>query len=75
MDHAGLIRSKAVELGFDLCGFARAHPLDPAALDRWFERGWDAPGISSVRERRAEREQRSPAVARASADRRRGGTR
>ena len=49
------IKQKARELGFDLCGVARASPLDPARLDRWFERGWDAPAISYVRERRAER--------------------
>ena len=55
MDTAALIKSKALELGFDLCGVARARPLNPAPLDRWFARGWDAPGIAYVRERRAER--------------------
>ena len=53
--NARLVKAKARELGFDLCGIARARPLDPARLDRWFERGWDAPGIAYVRERRAER--------------------
>ncbi len=52
---AGLVKAKARELGFDLCGIARARPLDAARLDRWFERGWDAPGIDYVRKRRAER--------------------
>src|SRR5712671_7452355 len=52
---ARLVKAKARELGFDLCGIARAHPLEPARLDRWFERGWDAPGIAYVRERRDER--------------------
>src|SRR5436305_14604415 len=52
---ARLVKAKARELGFDLCGIARARPLDPARLDRWFERGWDAPGIAYVRERREER--------------------
>jgi epoxyqueuosine reductase len=49
------VKAKARELGFDLCGIARARPLDEARLDRWFERGWDAPGLAYVRERRAER--------------------
>ena len=52
---AELVKAKARELGFDLCGIARARPLDPARLDRWFEQGWDAAAISYVRERRAER--------------------
>jgi epoxyqueuosine reductase len=52
---AELVKAKARELGFDLCGIAGARPLDPARLDRWFERGWDAPAISYVRERRRER--------------------
>jgi epoxyqueuosine reductase len=52
---AELVRAKARELGFDLCGIASARPLDPARFDRWFERGWDAPAISYVRERRRER--------------------
>jgi epoxyqueuosine reductase len=52
---AGLVKARARELGFDLCGIAGAHRLDPARLDRWFEHGWDGPGISYVRDRRAER--------------------
>lgn len=52
---AEIVRARARELGFDLCGIARARPLDPARLDRWFEAGWDAPAISYVRERREER--------------------
>ena len=54
-DAARLVKEKARQLGFDLCGIAPARRLDPARLDRWFERGWDAPAISYVRERRAER--------------------
>jgi epoxyqueuosine reductase len=50
-----LVKAKTRELGFDLCGIARARPLDPGRLDRWFESGWDAPAISYVRERRRER--------------------
>jgi epoxyqueuosine reductase len=52
---ADLVKAKARELGFDLCGIARAQPLDPKRLDRWFANGWDAPAISYVRERRDER--------------------
>jgi len=52
---AARVKAKARELGFDLCGMARARPLDAARLDRWFERGWDAPGIAYVRDRRDER--------------------
>jgi epoxyqueuosine reductase len=55
MDGAEAIKAKARALGFDLCGIARARPLDAARLDRWFERGWDAPAIAYVRARRAER--------------------
>ncbi|TMB28794.1 MAG: DUF1730 domain-containing protein, partial [Deltaproteobacteria bacterium] len=54
-DLAALVKQKAAALGFDLCGIARAEPLDPARFDRWLERGWDGPSISYVRERRAER--------------------
>src|SRR5437868_7724601 len=50
---ARLVKAKARELGFDLCGIARAHPLDSARLDRWFEQGWDAPPIPTVGARRA----------------------
>ena len=52
---AARVKRKARELRFDLCGIARARPLDPGRLDHWFDRGWDAPAISYVRERRAER--------------------
>ena len=48
------IKEKARELGFDLCGVARAHPLDPWRLDKWLESRWDAE-LAYVRERRAER--------------------
>src|SRR5205814_2084777 len=48
------IKARALELGFDLCGIARARPLDPGPLDRWCSNGWDA-NLSYVRERREER--------------------
>ena len=48
------IKLKARALGFDLCGIAPARPLDPAPLDKWLSRGWDA-DLAYVRERRAER--------------------
>jgi epoxyqueuosine reductase len=48
------VKARAVELGFDLCGVARAHRLDPGRLDRWLSRGWDA-GLAYIRERREER--------------------
>jgi epoxyqueuosine reductase len=54
-DLAARIKRQAAALGFDLCGIARAEPLDPGRFDRWLERGWDGPAISYVRERRAER--------------------
>jgi epoxyqueuosine reductase len=48
------IKARARELGFDLCGVARAHRLDPRRLDKWFDAGWDA-SLSYVRRRRDER--------------------
>ena len=51
---AAQVKTRALELGFDLCGVARARPLDPGRLDRWLSRGWDA-GLAYVRERREER--------------------
>ncbi len=54
MTPAELIKARAAQLGFDLCGVARARKLDPEPLDRWLGRGWDA-GLSYLRERRAER--------------------
>jgi epoxyqueuosine reductase len=48
------VKARARELGFDLCGVARARRLPPERLDRWLDRGWDA-GLSYVRERREER--------------------
>ncbi|GAC1340686.1 MAG: tRNA epoxyqueuosine(34) reductase QueG [Myxococcales bacterium] len=49
------VKERAAALGFDLCGIARARALDPAPLQKWLARGWDA-GLSYMRERRAERE-------------------
>jgi epoxyqueuosine reductase len=49
------VKARALALGFDLCGIARARALDPAPLARWLAHGWDA-GLSYMRERRAERE-------------------
>ena len=51
---AAQVKARAQELGFDLCGIARARPLPPERFDRWLDRGWDA-GLWYVRERRAER--------------------
>jgi len=51
---AAQVKARAAQLGFDLCGIARAHPLPPGPLDRWLARGWDA-GMEYVRRRRAER--------------------
>jgi epoxyqueuosine reductase len=53
MDSAA-IKARARELGFDLCGVARARPLDPARLEHWFGNGWDA-SLAYVRERKEER--------------------
>ena len=51
---AAQVKTRASELGFDLCGVARAHPLAPERLDHWLSRGWDA-GLGYVRDRREER--------------------
>ena len=51
---ASQVKARAAGLGFDLCGVAPAHPIDPERLDRWLSRGWDA-GLAYVRERRDER--------------------
>jgi epoxyqueuosine reductase len=48
------VKARALQLGFDLCGVARAHPLEAGRLDRWFSNGWDA-NLSYVRARREER--------------------
>lgn len=48
------VKTKARQLGFDLCGIAAAHPLDPELLDHWLTKGWDA-NLSYVRRRREER--------------------
>jgi epoxyqueuosine reductase len=53
-DKTAQVKAKAQELGFDLCGVARARPLDPARLDKWFSNGWHA-SLSYVKDRRAER--------------------
>jgi epoxyqueuosine reductase len=51
---AAQLKSKARELGFDLCGIARARPVDPARLDKWLAAGWQA-SLSYVSGRRDER--------------------
>src|SRR5438093_11239086 len=51
---AAQVKARARELGFDLCGIARAHPIEAERLDHWLANGWDA-GLAYVRERRAER--------------------
>lgn len=54
MIEAAQVKQRARELGFDLCGIARARRLPAERLDRWLERGWDA-GLDYVRARREER--------------------
>ncbi|HUJ28793.1 MAG TPA: tRNA epoxyqueuosine(34) reductase QueG [Myxococcales bacterium] len=54
MTSAAQVKARARELGFDLCGIARARKLDGARLDSWLARGWDA-GLAYMRERREER--------------------
>jgi len=54
MPTSAQVKERARALGFDLCGIAPAHPLDPARLDRWLANGWDA-GLAYVRARREER--------------------
>jgi len=49
-----LIKARAAELEFDLCGVARARKVAPERLDRWLANGWDA-GLKYVRARRDER--------------------
>lgn len=51
---AALVKAAARAEGFDAVGVAAAAPLDPAALDRWLARGWDA-GLWYVRGSRDER--------------------
>jgi epoxyqueuosine reductase len=51
---AAVVKAKALALGFDLCGVARARPVDSARLDKWFSKGWHA-SLSYVSDRRAER--------------------
>jgi len=51
---AAQVKARARELGFDLCGIARARKLEPARFDRWLSKGWDA-NLPYLRERRAER--------------------
>lgn len=36
------VKAAALETGFDLCGLARAEPLDPGPLLRWLEAGYGA---------------------------------
>jgi epoxyqueuosine reductase len=48
------VKARAKELGFDLCGIARAHSVEPALLDKWLGAGWDA-SLSYVGARREER--------------------
>ena len=51
---AAQVKARARELGFDLCGIAKARPLEARRLDHWLSRGWDA-DLAYVRERREER--------------------
>ena len=49
-----LVKAKAAALGFDLCGVAKAGPLDPAAFQKWLDGKWDA-GLHYMRDRVAQR--------------------
>jgi epoxyqueuosine reductase len=49
-----LVKAAARRAGFHACGIARAGPLDPAALDRVLDRGWEA-DMAWLRTQRAER--------------------
>src|SRR5205085_8144110 len=51
---AGRIKERAAALGFDLCGIARAHALDPAPFAKFFDNGWSA-DLQYLQERLAER--------------------
>ncbi len=51
---AARIKEKAAALGLDLCGVARAGPLDPAPFAKWFDNGWHA-NLQYVKDRLAER--------------------
>jgi len=51
---AGHVKARAAELGFDLCGIARAGALDPEPLRRWLSNGWAA-DLGYMRERLDER--------------------
>jgi epoxyqueuosine reductase len=51
---AAAVKQRALALGFDLCGIARARPLDPGPLQRWLDAGYHA-GLQYMRERVAER--------------------
>ncbi len=39
---AALIKARARELGFDLCGIAKVRALERASFDRWYANDWDA---------------------------------
>ncbi len=49
-----LIKARAAELGFDLCGVAPAAPITDGSLEAWIARG-DAAGMTYMTERVAER--------------------
>ena len=51
---AAQVKARARELGFDLCGIAKARALEARRLDHWLSRRWDA-DLAYVRERREER--------------------
>jgi epoxyqueuosine reductase len=51
---AAAVKARALSLGFDLCGVARARALDPGPLTTWLSNGYDA-GLGYMRERVAER--------------------
>jgi epoxyqueuosine reductase len=48
------LKRRARELGFDLCGVARAEPIEDGSLERWLARG-DSGGLPYMHRRVAER--------------------
>jgi epoxyqueuosine reductase len=51
---SALVKDRARSSGFDLCGVARAGPLDRAVFERWFDNGWHA-SLDYMRSRFEER--------------------
>jgi epoxyqueuosine reductase len=48
------VKRRALALGFDVCGVARAEPIEEGPLRTWIERGWHA-GLTYMEQRLEER--------------------